>query len=92
MTSTNDLGQGSQTGDRRSGIRSRTPRSRNRTEAPGCLVEQAVNAALDRAFDDAEALLLSRLGDVTLAMLSADFQKRLGDRRNRHRLETAHAS
>jgi hypothetical protein len=25
-------------------------------------------------------------------MLSADFQKRLGDRRNRHRLETAHAS
>ena len=40
----------------------------------------------------AEALLLSRLGDVTLAMLSADFQKRLGDRRNRHRLETAHAS
>ena len=64
----------------------------NRTEAPGCLVEQAVNAALARAFDDAEALLLSRLGDVTLAMLSADFQKRLGDRRNRHRLETAHAS
>ena len=33
----------------------------NRTEAPGCLVEQAVNAALDQAFDDAEALLLSRL-------------------------------
>jgi Rrf2 family protein len=64
----------------------------NRTETPGCLVEQAVNAALERAFDDAEALLLSRLGDVTLAMLSADFHKRLGDRRNRHRLETAHAS
>ena len=64
----------------------------NRTEAPGCLVEQAVNAALGRAFEDAEALLLSRLGDVTLAMLSADFQKRLGDRRNRHRLEIAHAS
>ena len=64
----------------------------NRAEAPKCLVEQAVNAALDQAFDDAEALLLSRLGSVTLAMLSADFQKRLGDRRNRHRLETAHAS
>jgi Rrf2 family protein len=64
----------------------------NRTEAPGCLVEQAVNAALERAFDDAEALLLSRLGDVTLAMLSADFKTRLGDRRNRHRLEIAHAS
>ena len=59
---------------------------------PKCLVEQAVNAALDQAFDDAEALLLSRLGSVTLAMLSADFHKRLGDRRNRHRLEIAHAS
>ena len=64
----------------------------NRTEAPGCLVEQAVNAALDQAFADAEALLLSRLDSVTLAMLSADFQKRLGDRRNRHRLEIVHAS
>ena len=64
----------------------------NRAEAPKCLVEQAVNAALDQAFEDAGALLLSRLGNVTLAMLSADFQKRLGDRRNRHRLETAHAS
>jgi DNA-binding IscR family transcriptional regulator len=64
----------------------------NRTESPGCLVEQAVNAALDQAFDDAEALLLARLGDVTLSMLSADFHKRLGDRRNRHRLEIAHAN
>jgi DNA-binding IscR family transcriptional regulator len=46
----------------------------NRTEAPGCLVEQAVNAALSKSFDDAEALLLARLGEVTLAMLSADIQ------------------
>lgn len=63
-----------------------------RTEAPACLVEQAVNAALDQAFHDAEALLLSRLGDVTLAMLSADFRKRLASRGGRHRLEHAHAS
>jgi Rrf2 family protein len=63
----------------------------NRTEAPGCLVEQAVNAALTRAFDDAEALLLSRLGDVTLAKLSADFHKRLVGRGKGHRLENAHA-
>ncbi|CAN7251485.1 Rrf2 family transcriptional regulator [Bradyrhizobium sp. LjRoot220] len=63
----------------------------NRTEAPGCLVEQAVNAALTHAFDDAEALLLSRLADVTLAKLSADFHKRLVGRGNRHRLEVAHA-
>lgn len=49
----------------------------NRSEAPNCLVEQAVNAALGGAFDEAEALLLSRLGNVTLAELSADFHARL---------------
>jgi DNA-binding IscR family transcriptional regulator len=54
----------------------------NRTEAPGCLVEQAVNAALDQAFGDAEALLLARLGEVTLDMLSDDFRKRLGSRKH----------
>jgi DNA-binding IscR family transcriptional regulator len=53
----------------------------NRTEAPGCLVEQAVNAALDQAFDDAEALLLARLGEVTLAMLGEDLRKRIGSRK-----------
>ena len=62
----------------------------NRTEKPDCLVEQAVNAALTRAFDDAEALLLSRLADVTLAQLSTDFHKRLVGRKG-HRLEIAHA-
>lgn len=56
----------------------------NRTEAPGCLVEQAVNAALQQAFHDAESLLLSRLGEVTLAMLSADLQQRLVDRGGSH--------
>ena len=64
----------------------------NRTEAPGCLVEQAVNAALNQAFRDAEALLLSRLGEVTLAMLSADFHDRLVARGGSHDLEHAHAS
>lgn len=49
----------------------------NRTESPACLVEQAVNAALNQAFHDAEALLKSRLGEVTLAMLSADLHGRL---------------
>lgn len=49
----------------------------HRTEAPGCLVEQAVNAVLNQTFQDAEALLLSRLGEVTLAMLSADLHDRL---------------
>ena len=64
----------------------------NRTEAPGCLVEQAVNAALDRAFHEAEALLLARLGNVTLAALSADFHARLSARGGPHDLETAHAT
>jgi Rrf2 family protein len=63
----------------------------NRTEAPGCLVEQAVNAALDHAVHDAEALLLARLGEVTLAMLSADFHQRLAERGGAHDLETVHA-
>ncbi|MBS9721532.1 Rrf2 family transcriptional regulator [Tianweitania sp. BSSL-BM11] len=64
----------------------------NRTEAPGCLVEQAVNAALVQAFNDAEALLLTRLGEVTLAQLSADFHTRLSQRGGKFDLETVHAS
>jgi DNA-binding IscR family transcriptional regulator len=64
----------------------------NRTEAPGCLVEQAVNAALSRAFHDAEQLLLSRLADVTLAVLSADFHDRLAARGGFQDLENVHAS
>ena len=45
----------------------------NRSETPGCLVEQAVNAALDEAFEEAEALLLDRVERVTLGALSAEF-------------------
>lgn len=63
----------------------------NRTEAPGCLVEQAVNAALNQTFHDAEALLLARFGEVTLAMLSADVHERLIARGESHHLENTHA-
>ncbi len=42
----------------------------NRTEAPGCLLEQSVNAALDDALRDAEQLLLDRFGAVTLDKLA----------------------
>jgi len=56
----------------------------NRTEAPGCLVEQAVNNVLDQALHDAEELLLKRLGEVTLAMLSTDLHARLVARGNSH--------
>jgi DNA-binding IscR family transcriptional regulator len=48
----------------------------NRHENPACLVEQAVNAALNDAFDDAEALLLERFASVSLADLAADFARR----------------
>ncbi len=49
----------------------------NRMDDPQCLVEQAVNEALDDAFNDAHALLISRLGSISLADLSADFSRRL---------------
>lgn len=52
----------------------------NRTESPGCIVEQAVNAALGKSFDAAEALLLERLGEVTLATLGEDVRTRVAVR------------
>ena len=55
----------------------------NRTESPGCIVEQAVNAALATSFEDAEARLLARFGEVTLAMLHAKVGKHIA--RGRHR-------
>ena len=48
----------------------------NRTESPGCLVEAAVNAALDQSLREAESLLLGRLGEVSLAMLNAEVRRR----------------
>jgi DNA-binding IscR family transcriptional regulator len=63
----------------------------NRTETPGCLIEQAVNAALGEAFEDAEALLLARFGDVTLALLSADVHARRIARGDSQHLENIHA-
>lgn len=64
----------------------------NREDASGCLVGQVVHEALDDAFEQAEALLLSRLGKVTLARLNTDLHKRLVARGGAHRLETVHAS
>lgn len=62
----------------------------NRVETPDCLVEQAVNAALDDAFDAAQALLIKRLGEVTLADLAADFHERW--KRNKTRKANPHAA
>lgn len=63
----------------------------NRTEAPGCAVEEAVNASLDRSFRDAEELLLSGLGKVTLATLHEDVRKRVAARGRSHRPGKHHA-
>lgn len=49
----------------------------NRTESPGCLVEQAVNVALADAFGEAERLLLERFRSVTLDQLAKDFHRRM---------------
>lgn len=63
----------------------------NRTESPGCLVEEAVNEALRKSFDDAEALLLARFGEVTLAALAANVRGRAAARKGpRRRLDDAH--
>lgn len=51
----------------------------HRSETPKCLVEQAVNAALDEAFQEAEARLLGHMERVTLAALRDDFHERLSD-------------
>ena len=48
----------------------------HRNETPECLVEQSVNAALEGTFAEAEALLLRRFSEITLADLAADFARR----------------
>lgn len=53
----------------------------HRNDAPECLVEQSVNAALDQTLAEAEALLLRRMGEVTLADLARDFAERFAARR-----------
>jgi DNA-binding IscR family transcriptional regulator len=45
--------------------------------APTCLVEQAVNARMAQALQEAHDLFISRLGTVTLAQIAGDFDLRL---------------
>ena len=45
---------------------------------PACAVEQAVNAAIDEALGQAEALLVARLKSVSLAELAQAFDARCG--------------
>ena len=47
--------------------------------APTCLVEQAVNARMAQALQEAHDLFISRLGLVTLAQIAGDFNLRLAE-------------
>lgn len=47
---------------------------------PECLVEQAVDARMDAALGEAEALLMARFGEITVADLADDFEQRLAGR------------
>ncbi|TWC41535.1 BadM/Rrf2 family transcriptional regulator [Pseudomonas sp. SJZ079] len=45
----------------------------NEHDNPECAVERVVNAALEEALGEAEALLINRLGTITLAKVAGDF-------------------
>lgn len=62
----------------------------SRSDAPECLIEQAVNTRLGESLREAERLLMSRFGEVTLAMLHADVQRRCKARPKAINLETVH--
>jgi len=47
----------------------------DRTENPRCLVEQAVNRATREVFAGAEAILLARFREVSLADIAADVKR-----------------
>lgn len=51
----------------------------HRDAHPACLVERVVNQSLTSAFDEAQALLIGRLAEVTLADLSARFSAQYPD-------------
>lgn len=48
-------------------------------DQPDCLVERAVNEAVDEAFQAAEALLMKRFAQVTIAEIASSFDQRCQD-------------
>lgn len=50
-----------------------------RAETPTCLLEQAVDAALEAERRDAETRLMQRLHQIRLSDLAADFEQRRAD-------------
>jgi DNA-binding IscR family transcriptional regulator len=57
----------------------------NRTESPGCLVERAVNGALEGALREAEAVVLHHLDAITLASIAARIDHRFTEAKRRAR-------
>lgn len=53
----------------------------NREDQTECLVEKVVNHALDDAFREAEARLMARFGEVSLADLARDFSRHMKNRK-----------
>jgi Rrf2 family protein len=51
----------------------------HRSAAPQCLAEQAVNAALDDTFEEAERIVRIRLSAITLADIARDFAARVAN-------------
>jgi hypothetical protein len=51
------------------------PATEESAHADGCVIEQSVQRALAGSLREAEALLMKRLAEVTLADLSADFNR-----------------
>jgi DNA-binding IscR family transcriptional regulator len=64
----------------------------HRSNRPDCLLEQAVDAALGQAFADAEAQLLARFAEVTLADLQVDVGRLLARRKRNKKKESHHGS
>src|SRR5262245_10276222 len=59
-------------------------------ESPGCLVEQAISGLMEQVRREAEALVVRRLGETTLADLAAQV-RRLMKKHGIHRMPHAEA-
>lgn len=64
----------------------------NRSNAPDCLVEKAVNAHLREALLEAENMLMARFGEVTLSTIDAELELQLAQRGGGLDVATGHAS
>ena len=62
----------------------------HRSDEPECLIERAVNSQLDQSLLEAEQLLLTRFGEVTLAMLQSEVQLRSNERLEDNNIRNIH--